>query len=139
MVFAYSDIAHAEVMHRASRALAAGADFILLGPNRTMLRAARPVKAVSAVRTGCGKSQTARWLVDPLRPGHETSYHPGEAVLRMADVVAATPVDLARLMPVNKRIVRVRYEFAELGGGLAAAAAAVEAFLDRSGLIRRER
>jgi predicted GTPase len=52
-------------------------------------------------------------------------------------VVAATPVDLARLMPVNKRIVRVRYEFAELeDGGLAAA---VEAFLDRSGLIRRER
>jgi predicted GTPase len=195
VVFAYSDIAHAGVMHLASRALAVGADFILLGPDRTMLRAARPVIAVSAVRTGCGKSQTARWLsallrrhglrvavirhpmpygdlarqavqrfasradldaadctieereeyephlaagnvvfagvdtarilrqaeaaadvilwdggnndfpfirpdlhivlVDPLRPGDETSYHPGEAVLRMADVVVVAKADAA--------------------------------------------
>jgi predicted GTPase len=62
VVFAYSDVTHAQVMHLASRALAAGTDFALLGPHRTMLRAARPVIAVSAVRTGCGKSQTARWL-----------------------------------------------------------------------------
>ncbi|MCW8969731.1 MAG: cyclic 2,3-diphosphoglycerate synthase [Rhodospirillales bacterium] len=62
VVFAYSDIPHASVMHLASRALAAGANFLLLGPESTMLRARVPVVAVSAVRTGCGKSQTARWL-----------------------------------------------------------------------------
>jgi predicted GTPase len=67
VIFAYSDIAHARVMHLASRALAAGADFVLLGPQRTMLRSRRSVIAVSAVRTGCGKSQTARWLSALLR------------------------------------------------------------------------
>jgi predicted GTPase len=203
VVFAYSDVSHVEVMHLASRVLASGADFVLLGPDRTMLRAGVPVIAVSAVRTGCGKSQTARWVVrhlrargqrvavvrhpmpygdleaaavqrfacmadlaaarctveereefephlaagsvvyagvdyarviaqaaaesdlilwdggnndfpfvrpdlhivlaDALRPGHETAYHPGEAVLRMADVVliaksdAAPPADVERV------------------------------------------
>jgi predicted GTPase len=67
VVFAYSDILHADVMHTASRALAAGADFELPGPRRSMLRANRPVIAVSALRTGCGKSQTARWLGARLR------------------------------------------------------------------------
>ena len=67
VVFAYSDLAHIEVMHHASRALATGADFILLGPQRTMLQADIPVIAISAVRTGCGKSQTARWLSRLLR------------------------------------------------------------------------
>jgi len=195
VVFAYSDVPHAYVMHIASRALAAGADFTLPGPRRTMLAAAVPVIAVSAVRTGCGKSQTARWiarrlrerglrvavirhpmpygdlerqavqrfadrgdlaaaectieereeyephlavgnivyagvdyarivaaaeaesdvivwdggnndfpflrpdlhvvLVDPLRPGDETSHHPGEAVLRMADVVLVAKTNVA--------------------------------------------
>jgi predicted GTPase len=66
VVFAYSDVAHADVMHAGSRALAAGADFLLLGPQRTMLAARVPVIAVSAVRTGCGKSQTARWLLQRL-------------------------------------------------------------------------
>ncbi len=195
IVFAYSDLAHAEVMHLASRALAAGADFALLGPHRTMISAGVPVIAVSAVRTGCGKSPVSRWisrelrarglraavvrhpmpygdlarqrvqrfetradlaranctveereeyephlaagntvyagvdyvsvieaagqqsdlilwdggnndfpfvrpdlhivLGDPLRPGHETSYHPGETVLRMADVVLLAKADSA--------------------------------------------
>ncbi len=204
IVFAYSDVSHNHVMHKASIALAAGADFVLLGPERTMLRAAVPVIATSAVRTGCGKSQTTRWLsrllrksgrrvaivrhpmpygdlrrqavqrfatmtdladadctveereeyephmrlgnivyagvdyarilaqaeqqsdvllweggnndfpfirpdlhivlVDPLRPGHETTHHPGEAVLRMADIVvvaksnAATPADIRKVI-----------------------------------------
>lgn len=62
VVFAYSDVPHAHVMHLASRALACGADFALLGPARTMLRSRLPVIAVSAVRTGCGKSQVARWI-----------------------------------------------------------------------------
>jgi predicted GTPase len=210
VAFAYSDVPHAHVMHVASRALAVGADFTLLGPDRTMLRASVPVIAVSAVRTGCGKSQTARWiarrlrdrglrvavirhpmpygdlerqavqrfaarvdldtarctveereeyephlaagnvvyagvdyarivqlaqaeadvivwdggnndfpfirpdlhlvLVDPLRPGHETSHHPGEAVLRMADVVviaktnAAAPADVERVADAARRV-----------------------------------
>jgi predicted GTPase len=67
VVFAYSDVPHEHVMHLASRALALGADFVLLGPQRTMLRSQRPVIAVSAVRTGCGKSQIARWLSRHLR------------------------------------------------------------------------
>ena len=195
VVFAYSDISHALVMHKASIALSAGADFLMLGPKRTMLKAKVPVIAVCAVRTGCGKSQTTRWLsnqlkqhglkvavirhpmpygelerqavqrfesktdldsaectieereeyephmalgnivyagvdyaeivtraeaeadiilwdggnndfsfiqpdlhivmVDPLRPGHETTHHPGEAVLRMADVILVGKVNSA--------------------------------------------
>lgn len=67
VVFAYSDLPHVEVMHRASRALATGADFVLLGTDRTMLQSFIPVIAVSAVRTGCGKSQTTRWLSGLLR------------------------------------------------------------------------
>jgi predicted GTPase len=62
VVFAYSDVAHETVMHAASRALAAGADFELLGPRRTMLRSTRPIVATGATRTGAGKSQTTRYL-----------------------------------------------------------------------------
>jgi predicted GTPase len=60
VVLAYSDLHHAEVMHRASIVLAAGADFTMLGPKATMLRSSRPVVAVCATRTGAGKSQTSR-------------------------------------------------------------------------------
>ncbi|HSB37716.1 MAG TPA: GTP-binding protein, partial [Gaiellaceae bacterium] len=60
VVLAYSDLSHEEVMHKASTALAAGADFRLLGPESTMLRSKKPVIAVCAVRTGSGKSQTSR-------------------------------------------------------------------------------
>jgi len=67
VVFAYSDVEHAHVMHLASRAMAAGADFVLLGPRHTMLSSSKPVIAVTAVRTGCGKSQIARWLSRYLR------------------------------------------------------------------------
>ena len=67
VVFAYSDVTHAHVMHCASRALAAGCDVSLLGPATTMLESRLPVIAVSAVRTGCGKSQVARWLSAWLR------------------------------------------------------------------------
>jgi predicted GTPase len=62
VVFAYSDVSHETVMHAASRALAAGADFTLLGPARTMLESRRPVIAVGATRTGSGKSQTTRYV-----------------------------------------------------------------------------
>lgn len=67
VVFAYSDVSHEHVMHLASRALAAGADFELLGPRRTMLRSRRPVVAVCAVRTGCGKGAVSRSVVAVLR------------------------------------------------------------------------
>jgi predicted GTPase len=60
VIFAYSDVTHETVMHAASVALAAGADFRLLGPRSTMLQSSRPVVAVCAVRTGAGKSQTTR-------------------------------------------------------------------------------
>src|SRR5512135_3266694 len=61
-VFSYSDVAHTQVMHIASRAIASGADFLLLGADRTMLKSKVPVIAVTAVRTGAGKSQTTRAL-----------------------------------------------------------------------------
>jgi predicted GTPase len=66
VVFAYSDVAHETVMHAASRVLAAGADFRLLGPRRTMLRSRHPVLAVGATRTGAGKSQTTRLIAGLL-------------------------------------------------------------------------
>ncbi|OGL04832.1 MAG: GTPase [Candidatus Rokubacteria bacterium RIFCSPLOWO2_02_FULL_68_19] len=67
VVFAYSDVSHEHVMHLASRALASGADFVLLGARRTMLPSARPVVAVCAVRTGCGKGAVSRRVVEILR------------------------------------------------------------------------
>jgi predicted GTPase len=195
VVFAYSDLSHEDVMHVASRVLATGADFRLVGPRVSMLRSRLPVVAVCAARTGCGKSQTSRavgrllrdaglrtvlvrhpmpygdleamrvqrfatledidasaptieereeyeapvaagmvvyagvdyeailrraeseadvilWdggnndlpffhpdvlvtVVDPLRPGHERTYHPGETNVRMADIVVINKVDTA--------------------------------------------
>jgi len=208
VLFAYSDVSHTEVMHKASIVLAAGADFLMLGPKRTMLQATVPVIAVSSVRTGCGKSQTTRWLskmlkghglhvavirhpmpygdlegevvqcfrslaeldaagctieereeyephlaagnvvyagvdystilslaeaeadlilwdggnndfpfirpdlnivlVDPMRPGHETTHHPGEAVLRMADIVVVAKVNSATEADIERVIENVR-------------------------------
>jgi len=208
VVLAYSDLAHADVMHKASIALAAGADFTLLGPRSTMLLATKPVVAVTAVRTGCGKSQTSHrvgrilldaglrvalvrhpmpygdleamrvqrfatleeldrahptieereeyelpvrlgivvyagvdygeilaqaehdadvilWdggnndfpfftpdltitVVDPLRAGHELAYHPGEANLRMADVVVVNKIESAELGQVEEVLANVR-------------------------------
>lgn len=67
VVFAYSDVPHEYVMHKASRVLAAGADFQLLGPGKTELKSTKPVVAVCAVRTGSGKSQTTRRVSILLR------------------------------------------------------------------------
>lgn len=72
VVFAYSDVPHPYVMHRASIAHAAGASFVLLGPTETMLEAEVPVVAVCAVRTGSGKSQTTRKVVKTLRDNRKT-------------------------------------------------------------------
>ncbi len=60
VVLAYSDLSHEDVMHAASRVLTTGADFRLIGPDASMLPSRVPVVAVTAVRTGCGKSQTSR-------------------------------------------------------------------------------
>ena len=71
-VFAYSDVSHQHVMERASRALAAGASFWLLGPKDTMLESEKPVISITAVRTGCGKSPTTRRVTDILKElGHK--------------------------------------------------------------------
>ncbi|MBE2198320.1 MAG: GTPase [Anaerolinea sp.] len=67
VVFSYSDVAHEYVMHVASRVLAAGATFCLLGPDKTMIKATKPLVSVGAVRTGCGKSQTSRRILSILQ------------------------------------------------------------------------
>ncbi len=67
VIFAYSDVPHEYVMHKASQVLAAGADFRLMGGKTTMLAAGVPVVSVCAVRTGSGKSQTTRRVCDVLR------------------------------------------------------------------------
>lgn len=64
---AYSDLAYAEVMHKAARAASAGAAFTLLSPHQTQLKSKKPVIAICATRTGCGKSQTSRYLAKILK------------------------------------------------------------------------
>lgn len=235
VVFAYSDVSHETVMHRASIALACGADFRLLGPHATMLKSSKPVVAVCAVRTGCGKSQTTRavagalkamgkrvvairhpmpygdlvaqavqrfatyddldthrttieereeyephiargtivyagvdyqkilrqaeteadiilWdggnndfsfyqpdllivVADPHRPGHELTYHPGEANLRMADVVLINKVDTARPDDIQ----RVRDNILDANPNATIVEAASPVFLDKPEQIRGKR
>jgi len=67
VVFSYSDVPHAYVMHQASKVLAAGANFRLLGLHATQLPSSKPVVSIGAVRTGAGKSQTTRRVADILR------------------------------------------------------------------------
>jgi predicted GTPase len=202
VIFAYSDVSHETVMHKASQVLACGADFRLMGPDKTMIKSQAKVIAVTAVRTGSGKSQTTRYVakkiteagkkvaiirhpmpygnlaeqvvqrfasyadldkhhctieereeyephidrgmvvyagvdyekilrqaeaeadviiwdggnndlpfynpdlhivvVDPHRAGHEITYHPGEANLRMADIAIINKVDSADPLEVEK-------------------------------------
>jgi len=65
-VFCYSDVTHEHVMHLGSRAMAAGASYLLLGARQTMLESSKPVVAVCAARTGSGKSQTSRRVAEIL-------------------------------------------------------------------------
>ena len=67
VVFAYSDVSHESLMHKGSRVLALGADFRLIGPSASMLQSRRPVLAVCAVRTGCGKSGLSRLVCRVVR------------------------------------------------------------------------
>ena len=67
VIFAYSDVPHEYVMHKASIVLAAGADFRLMGPRATQIKSNKPVVSICAVRTGAGKSQTTRRVSRILR------------------------------------------------------------------------
>jgi predicted GTPase len=104
VVLSYSDLAHADVMHLASRVLAGGADFRLLDPHTTMLRSSKPVVAVVAVRTGCGKSPISRRVarivrdrgLRPVLVRHPMPYGDLEAMrvqrfASLADIDAARP------------------------------------------------
>ena len=72
VAFSYSDVSYQHVMREASRVMAAGASFVLLGPRDTMITARVPVVAVCAVRTGSGKSQTARRVTEAVREAGRT-------------------------------------------------------------------
>jgi predicted GTPase len=104
VVFAYSDVPHEDVMHKASIALAAGADFRLMGPRSTMIRSSKPVVSVCAIRTGCGKSQTSRRVGQILLDAglkvalvrHPMPYHDLEAIrverfASLEDIDASNP------------------------------------------------
>jgi len=65
-VFSYSDVPYQKVMNTSAQVNAAGANFILLGPKHTMIKSTKPVIAVCATRTGCGKSQTSRKVIETL-------------------------------------------------------------------------
>ncbi len=67
VAFSYSDVPHVDVMHKASLAMAEGADFILIGAPYTMLKSNKTIVAVCAVRTGCGKSQTTRKVCEIIK------------------------------------------------------------------------
>jgi predicted GTPase len=67
VIFAYSDVSHEYLMHKASQVIAAGADFTLMGANSTMIKSKVPMISICAVRTGCGKSQTTRKVANLLR------------------------------------------------------------------------
>src|SRR5271169_2988021 len=67
VVFAYSDVSHVYVMHTASRCLSLGVDFILLGPEKTMLISKKPVISICAVRTGCGKSGITGYIAGIIK------------------------------------------------------------------------
>jgi predicted GTPase len=73
--FAYSDISYSELMNKAAQVMAAGASFCLLSPLETMLKSKKPVIAVTAVRTGCGKSPVAQKIVDYLLHRNPVSVH----------------------------------------------------------------
>ena len=135
VIFAYSDVSHLNVMHLASRVLACGADFRLIGPERSFIAARRPVISVCAVRTGCDKGSVVRRITDILR---DKQYHPvvvrhpmpcGDLEQQAAQlrdlattigavpcnlIVVATPVDLARVIDLPMAYCRVRYDLEEM-------------------------
>lgn len=142
VIFAYSDVSHSYVMHLASRVLATGADFRLMGTGTTQIPSNRPVVSICAARTGSGKSQTSRYVADKLLSmelsvaaiRHPMPYGDLEkqAVQRFSKledldlhectieeradlVLIGTPIDLGKLLDLNKPSTRVRYEL-EISG-----------------------
>lgn len=93
VVFAYSDVPYSYVMQKSAMVNAAGADFQLLGPETTMLKSTKPVIAVCAVRTGCGKSQISRKLFEILV----------SKGLRVASIRHPMPYDTDLVMQMNQR------------------------------------
>lgn len=93
VVFAYSDVTYAYVMQKSAMVNAAGADFTVLGPESTMLKSTKPVIAVCAVRTGCGKSQISRKLFELL----------SKKGLRVASIRHPMPYDADLVMQANQR------------------------------------
>jgi len=87
-VFAYSDVSYQHVMHIGAIVNAAGATYMMLGPKDTMLKSSSPVIAVCAVRTGAGKSQTSRRVIDVLKRHRGTS---SDAVRRTDEAKGAAP------------------------------------------------
>ena len=65
-IFSYSDVPYQKIMSTGAVVNAAGANFVMLGPSATMIRSTKPLIAVGAVRTGCGKSQTSRKIIEIL-------------------------------------------------------------------------
>jgi predicted GTPase len=95
VIFAYSDVSHEYVMHKASAVLVAGADFRLMGSKETMIHSSKPVVAVCAVRTGSGKSQTTRYVCNALQEmGH-------------------TPVAIRHPMPYGDLVAQAVQRFAD--------------------------
>ena len=90
--FAYSDLSHSEVMHKASVVQAAGASFVLLGPNQTMLSSRKTVVAITATRTGAGKSPLTQWLASSL----------SEAGIRVVTLRHPMPYGNLRLQSVQR-------------------------------------
>jgi predicted GTPase len=137
VVFAYSDLSHDDVMHRASIVLATGADFRLLGPRSTCLHAPVPVVAVCGTRTGAGKSQTSRHVATLLQEAgarvvlvrHPMPYGDLEAMrvqrfATLADIDAAAPtVEEREEYELPVRLGLVMYAGVDYAAILAAAAA----------------
>lgn len=102
VVFAYSDIAHVDVMHKASTVIAEGAEFVLLGAAPTMVKSTKPVISVCAVRTGVGKSGISKLVIETLRAHGVTAVDvrhpmPYRDLLKMRVERYATIEDLDRL------------------------------------------
>ncbi len=102
VVFSYSDVPFDYVMTKGSEANAAGASFIILGPEQTMIKSSKPVVAVLAVRTGCGKSQTSRRVAEVLKNAGKKVVavrHP----MPYGDLVAQTVQRFATLEDLQKQ------------------------------------
>src|SRR5437773_2279982 len=112
VVFAYSDVSHAHVMHKGSQVVAAGADFVLLGFDATSLKSKKPVVSVCAVRTGAGKSQTTRRVCRKLLDQIEELIRTQSVDLV---VFAYSDVSHAHVMHKGSQVVAAGADFVLLG------------------------